>query len=303
MSRKTLRILLLEDDHEDAFLFRKRCPDHVLTHVTSVSSGLVALQETAFDLCFVDYRLGAESGLDFVRAARERHPGLPLIVITGQQIEVLGENALLAGATDFVAKDDLDTVTIDRAIRWSLIRRHVELRRESQADAALISRLMGREPVTTTTARTGEPLRRLLYLSLATHEVEVPELIEMSAQFAAANARLGVTGVLVYADRRFLQAIEGPDPAIECLLQKIKADPRHGQMQVIIDEPSRARLFAEWKMGLIRTAELSADAGAADPSREMAARIRALIGDTLSRDGIENLLRGRTRFVAGSSSA
>lgn len=291
MSRRSLRILLVEDDHEDAFLFQKRCTHRVsVQHVTTVANALAALRESVFDACFVDYRLGADSGLDFVRAARARHVHLPLVVITGQQIEVLGENALLAGATDFIPKENLDAETIERTVRWALIRRHVEVHREDQANAAIVSHLMGRVPPLATPPPGGDPLRRLLYVSLATQTISPAELLLMCSKFAAANARMGVTGVLIHSGERFLQAIEGPAPAIEILLRRIQSDSRHGQMQVILDEPAAGRLFEEWNMGLIRAPESQAKATTRDEAAEVAVRIRTLLGESSSRSGIERLL-------------
>lgn len=131
---QNLKILLVEDDAEDALLFMRRCPNrYQVRHVECAADALRALRTQPYDLCFADFRLGAVSGLDLVREARAEGLRLPLIVITGQDIDSLGENALLAGATDFVPKDDLDTATIERVTRWALIRRHVENRRESVA--------------------------------------------------------------------------------------------------------------------------------------------------------------------------
>ena len=122
-----LKVLMVEDDADDALIFERRAPDSFrIHHVRTAEAGMDSLRGGGFDICFTDYHLTFASGLDFVRAARAAGFDLPIVVITGHAVESLGENALLAGATDFVQKDELSTNSIERTARWSLIRRHVE---------------------------------------------------------------------------------------------------------------------------------------------------------------------------------
>ncbi len=291
MSRRTVRVLLLEDDHEDAFLFQRRCSDRIAVHhVTTATRALATLADGTFDACFVDYRLGADSGLEFVRTARTRYARIPLIVITGLQIEVLGENALLAGATNFIPKEHLDASTIERTVRWALIRRHVEVHQEHQDRATIISRLMGRAPPDTGKKQTSESLRRLGYLSVARQPLTPSDLPFMSSRFASANARMGISGLLVYAGERFLQIIEGHDSAVEVLLRRIQGDSRHTRMHIILDESTCARLFDEWHMGLMDAAALGPGSAAFGATAAVAVRLHELLGDSTSRSSIERLL-------------
>jgi DNA-binding response OmpR family regulator len=297
VSRRPLRILLVDDDHEDAFLFQKRCRDRVAVHhVTTASHALSTLATGTFDACFVDYRLGTESGLDLVRAARARHAGLPLIVITGLQIEVLGENALLAGATDFIPKEELDGATIERTVRWALIRRHVELHREEQDHVAIVANLMGRAPSPVAASASVAGLRRVVFVSVAREVLTSAELLRMCARFAAANARLGVTGVLAYAGERFLEVVEGPEAAVEVLMRRIEADPRHARMQVVLDEPAGSRWFDEWTMGVLRSPWALARTPGPEGAGDAAARVRGLLGESMSRSGVERLLLALPRL-------
>lgn len=137
---QTLRLLLVDDDAEDAAIFRRRAPANLLVqYAPSYREGLEVLSRGGCDIAFIDYRLGIESGLELIREARARRARVPLVLITGQDVESLGENALLAGATDFVPKDNLDGPTIQRTVRWSLIRRLVENRLEASAAQAMTS--------------------------------------------------------------------------------------------------------------------------------------------------------------------
>ena len=99
----TTRLLLVEDDPEDVAIFRRHLPESSqLTVVTTLAAGLAAVAGGGFNVAFVDYRLGADSGLELVRATRATGNPLAIVVTTGQDIDLLGENALLAGATDFL---------------------------------------------------------------------------------------------------------------------------------------------------------------------------------------------------------
>lgn len=132
-----LRILLVEDDAEDALLFGKRLPAGFrLVHVREADLALSLLRGGGCDVCFTDYRLGADTGLELVRQVRAEGLNVPMVVITGQDIESLGENALLAGATDFLPKDDLCAASIQRVARWAMIRRIVENRQAVGRSAA-----------------------------------------------------------------------------------------------------------------------------------------------------------------------
>lgn len=251
---RTLRILLVEDDPEDALLFRRRCPPGAqLQHVTELQAALALLRQGATDVCFTDYRLGPAMGLDLIRAARREGLRVPMVVITGQDIESLGENALLAGATDFVPKDNLDAATIQRVARWALIRRHVENQREDLLGDTLLIQLMGEAPrplpPAMAPATGADALRRVLYISQARRSFSQAELLSLCAGFAARNARTQVTGFLVQLGNCFLQLIEGEPPAIEVLLRAIQADARHSDMTIVLDEPISARAFGHWNMG------------------------------------------------------
>ncbi|MBU0789936.1 MAG: response regulator, partial [Gammaproteobacteria bacterium] len=126
----TTRLLLVEDDPEDVAIFRRHLPESSqLTVVTTLAAGLAAVAGGGFNVAFVDYRLGADSGLELVRATRATGNPLAIVVTTGQDIDLLGENALLAGATDFLPKADICTSAIARVTRWAMIRQFAELKR------------------------------------------------------------------------------------------------------------------------------------------------------------------------------
>lgn len=80
--------ILLVDDHEGVRATAEAMLLDFGHQVATASDGsealaLLARNETAFDLLITDYAMPHLSGSELVRRAREHHPGLPAIMITG----------------------------------------------------------------------------------------------------------------------------------------------------------------------------------------------------------------------------
>ncbi len=60
------------------------------------------------------------------------------------------------------------------------------------------------------------------------------------------NPENGITGVLFYENGHFIQAIEGETSAVRAMFDRIKADPRHRNMRVLIDQDIAERSFPNW---------------------------------------------------------
>jgi hypothetical protein len=88
-----------------------------------------------------------------------------------------------------------------------------------------------------------------VYCSAATRHFASAELAELLLFARQNNARVGLTGMLLYAEGSFFQVLEGPAEAVDALYSKIELDTRHAKMTKIIQEPIRQRVFEEWTMG------------------------------------------------------
>ena len=69
----------------------------------------------------------------------------------------------------------------------------------------------------------------------------------------------GVTGILVYGDGVFLQAIEGGRQAISDLYGTIQRDARHRDVVLLDYEEITQRRFGGWSMGLVNASKLNAN--------------------------------------------
>jgi EAL domain-containing protein (putative c-di-GMP-specific phosphodiesterase class I) len=94
-----------------------------------------------------------------------------------------------------------------------------------------------------------QDLIHLIYSSAARQAFSDEDLIELLTRARAKNARLGITGMLLYTDGSFFQVLEGPSEAVEQLFQEIAQDQRHSQAVIIIKEAIPKRTFGEWTMG------------------------------------------------------
>jgi hypothetical protein len=62
------------------------------------------------------------------------------------------------------------------------------------------------------------------------------------------NERLGVTGALVFTRAHFAQVLEGEQQAVETLMERIRRDSRHTDVNVVSAGVREGRLFPHWSM-------------------------------------------------------
>jgi hypothetical protein len=91
-------------------------------------------------------------------------------------------------------------------------------------------------------------MKRVMYVSRARHRMTHGELTDLLLGARRRNEEHGITGILVYAAGNFAQVLEGPDEAIDRLLQNLHADPRHDDYRVIAEASVEARYFDGWSM-------------------------------------------------------
>jgi Sensors of blue-light using FAD len=90
----------------------------------------------------------------------------------------------------------------------------------------------------------------LLYVSRSLLRLpqELGEVDRIVAVARRENARLAVTGALVFTRAHFAQVLEGDEQAVEALMERIRKDRRHGQVTVVSQGERDARLFPQWSM-------------------------------------------------------
>lgn len=92
-------------------------------------------------------------------------------------------------------------------------------------------------------------LYSLIYVSSAARPLSTGDLVALLATCRENNARLGVTGMLLYKGGNFMQALEGERSTVRELYERIEADPRHTGELVMWQGPLPERQFEGWAMG------------------------------------------------------
>ncbi|MEO8298659.1 MAG: BLUF domain-containing protein [Burkholderiales bacterium] len=91
-----------------------------------------------------------------------------------------------------------------------------------------------------------------VYASAASRDFEPRELLELLEVARENNAKLGLTGMLLYAEGSFFQVLEGPADVVDAVYAKIDRDQRHAQVTLVIREPIPKRHFDAWTMGFYK---------------------------------------------------
>lgn len=89
----------------------------------------------------------------------------------------------------------------------------------------------------------------LAYVSLAVKEMPDDDLKLLLKYARQKNERLGITGMLLYRDGFFMQALEGDEESVDGLFERIRRDTRHRDVLLVYKEPVKARSFPDWTMG------------------------------------------------------
>ena len=95
----------------------------------------------------------------------------------------------------------------------------------------------------------------LVYASDGSEPLSEQELETLLAISRANNGRAGLTGMLLYKDGAFMQALEGKEKAVRKAFKRISRDKRHSAIRVLSATQVSERQFGEWTMGYRRVSE------------------------------------------------
>jgi len=121
------RILIIEDDQDD-FLIIEACikdiPDKAfrIDWCYDYDEALNRISQAGYDIYFVDYLLGARTGLELLQAAKALGCEDPLVLLTGIGNREVDVQAMTIGAVDYLVKSEINTEKLERCIRYALER-------------------------------------------------------------------------------------------------------------------------------------------------------------------------------------
>ncbi len=111
---------------------------------------------------------------------------------------------------------------------------------------------------------------QLLYISTARGPIDAGLCDDILAVSRRNNARAGITGLLIAGKQRFLQALEGPEPAVRAGYDRIARDPRHFGCVILSRRTVDERLFGDWAMGHMTGGDVG-------PGADLTASVAALV--------------------------
>lgn len=122
---KTLKILLVDDDEDDYFLARELLSEGIkanryrLSWCTTYSDAINAMLKDRFDLYLVDYKIGQNCGIHLLNEAVKSNCTKPIIILAGMGDKDIDEEALKAGAADYLTKGQITSESLERSIRYT----------------------------------------------------------------------------------------------------------------------------------------------------------------------------------------
>ena len=129
-SPRPIQVLMIEDNPADTRKIQEllsNVQDMIeLSVVTHLAAGLEQLGNANPDIVLVNLELAGSQGLGSLIGVRTHTPTMAVIAITSIENEAEGIEALQSGAQDYLVKEQLDSKTLQRAIRYAVERHHTE---------------------------------------------------------------------------------------------------------------------------------------------------------------------------------
>jgi len=198
-----LRILVVDDEANirTTLSFCLEAEGHVVRSAGTIADALQEIDRGAFDLVFLDVRLGMDNGLDFLPTLRAESPWARVIVITAYASIETAIEAMKRGATDYLPKP-FEPAQVQLVTRKVAERRQLEMKLE-----ALQSALGSLDAEA----------------DLPTHSPVMREAIDLARQVAASRAPVLIQGEPGTGRGRLARAIhawspraDGPFATVSC---------------------------------------------------------------------------------------
>ncbi len=122
-----IRVLIIDDDEDDYFITSQYLEEITEFNVScnwcfKSEDALLKLTDNSYDAYFMDYRLGARTGIEILKEAIDKGCIKPVILLTGKGNAQIDRLAVENGAYDYLIKGELNTETLERSLRYALER-------------------------------------------------------------------------------------------------------------------------------------------------------------------------------------
>ena len=122
-----IRILIVDDDEDDFIIIREyisriKSLNCMVDWCSKYKEARNKVCEGSYHLYFIDYVLGAGSGLELIQESIKGNCEEPFILLTGNGNHAIDLQAMESGAVDYLIKGELNPEKLERCIRYSLDR-------------------------------------------------------------------------------------------------------------------------------------------------------------------------------------
>ncbi|MYF93540.1 MAG: response regulator [Gemmatimonadetes bacterium] len=118
MTNSPISVLLFEDNPIHARLLQNLLkPEFAVEAVDNLAAGLARLDAGGIDAILLDLVLPDSQELATFERVKATVPNIPVLVLTGLDDEVLAEEAVAAGARDYLIKTQINGESLARSIR------------------------------------------------------------------------------------------------------------------------------------------------------------------------------------------
>lgn len=122
-----LKVLIIDDDEDDYYITSQYLQEISGMNITcswcfNIRDAQEKLLSNDFDMYFLDYRLGARTGLELLREAINNGAYKPIVLLTGKGTPEIDKLAVESGAYDYLIKSELTTEKLERCIRYAIER-------------------------------------------------------------------------------------------------------------------------------------------------------------------------------------
>ena len=101
-------------------------------------------------------------------------------------------------------------------------------------------------------------LYEVLYVSTLAPTQPLSMVAQIAGRARLVNAELDITGLLIFDGQRFCQQLEGPQNAVLKLIERIRNDPRHINVEVLHHGPLAARRFQQFSLAFSTVEDVDA---------------------------------------------
>ena len=125
MVSSTISVLLVEDNPIHARLLQgllseQSDPAFTVEVVDHLQAGIARLETGDFAVVLLDLVLPDSQEIATFERVKEAAPNMPVLVLTGLDDEELAEEAVAAGAREFLVKTQIDGESLARSIRAAI---------------------------------------------------------------------------------------------------------------------------------------------------------------------------------------